>query len=197
MVGCLSLILFESLVGRRESEKFGIEFASNIQSIVAGKEGILQILSILPGEVGTKYRQEAAKLVLAFLEAPAELAIAAIDRIDNESDLKRVQARVEAKISNKNLNAAIQSAGGSCFAAVANINNIAILGGNAKQVARGVKKTRDGLSAAELSALNLTQIYEQQAIESSPDRGDNKILAKCKTIADIMATAQKSILALN
>jgi hypothetical protein len=166
---------------------------------VAGKEGILQILSILPGEVGTKYRQEAAKLVLAFLEAPAELAIAAIDRIDNESDLKRVQARVEAKISNKNLNAAIQSAGGSCFAAVANINNIAILGGNAKQiqVARGVKKTRDGLSAAELSALNLTQIYEQQAIESSPDRGDNKILAKCKTIADIMATAQKSILALN
>jgi hypothetical protein len=166
---------------------------------VADKAATLQILNLLPGLAGKKYRQEAAKLVLAFLDAPADLAIAAIDRIKNESDLKRVKARVDAKVSNKNLNAAIQSAGGSCFAAVANINNIAILGGTAKQIqaARGVKKTRDGLSAVELSMLNATEIHEQQAIESSGDRGDNKILAKCKTIAEIMAEANKCILALS
>jgi hypothetical protein len=166
---------------------------------VADKEGILRILNLLPGLAGKLYRQEAAKIVLAFYDAPAELAIAAIDRIEDDFDLKRVQARIEAKISNKNLNAAIQSAGGSCFATVANINNIAILGGTAKQIqlARGVKKTRDGLTAAELSMIAATENHEQQAIESSPDRGDNRILSKCKTIADIMAQANRSILALS
>jgi hypothetical protein len=166
---------------------------------VAGKEGTLKILNLLPGFAGEKYREEAAKIVLAFLDAPAELAIATIDRIENEIDLKRVKARIDAKVSNKNLNAAIQSAGGSCFAAVANINNLAILGGTAKQIqqARGVKKTRDGLTAAELSMLNATEIHEQQAIEFSPDRGDNKILSKCRTIASIMAEANRSILALS
>jgi hypothetical protein len=178
---------------------FGGKGGAAKKTIVITKEETLQILSTLPGVAGKKYRQEAAKLVLAFLDAPAELAIAAIDRIEDESDLKRVKARIDAKVSNKNLNAAIQSAGGSCFAAVANINNIAILGGTAKQIqlARGVKKTRDGLTASELSMLNATEIHEQQAIEFSLDRGDNAIIAKCKTIAEIMAEANRSILALS
>lgn len=178
---------------------FGGKGGAAKKTPVANKEQILQVLSALPGAAGKRYRQEAAKIVLAFFDAPAELALAAIDRTENPVDLKRIQARVDAKVSNKALNSAIQSAGGTCFAAVANINNIAIVGATAKEIQaiRGVKKTRDGLSSAELAMLNATEIYEQQAISSNNIKGDNSIILKCQSIADIMASARISVLALS
>jgi hypothetical protein len=157
---------------------------------IVDRQGVLQILGLLPGIVGKKYRQEAAKIVLAFYQAPESLAIAAIDRTEDPEALKRIEQRVKTKISNKGLNSAISQAGGTCFAAVANINNIAIVGGTAKQIqaARGVKKTRDGLSRIELAMLETAELLEQEAIEEERVRGDHQIISTCKNVATTMAS---------
>ncbi len=47
---------------------------------VADKSTALQILGLLPGKAGDKYRKEAADLMLAWYESPADLAISAIER---------------------------------------------------------------------------------------------------------------------
>ena len=154
------------------------------------KEGILYILALLPGTAGKSYRSAAAKIVLAFYEAPESLANAIIDRTEDPEALKRIEQRVKAKISNKGLNFVISQAGGTCFAAVADINNIAILGGTAKQIraARGVKQTRDGLSRIELAMLETAELLEQEAIEEDRVRGDRQIISTCKNVATTMAS---------
>jgi hypothetical protein len=162
----------------------------NRTTLVAGKTAILQILGLLPGAAGKKYRQEAARLVLAFYQAPESLANAIIDRTEDPEALKRIEQRLKTKISNKGLNSAISQAGGTCFAAVADINNIAIVGGTAKQIqaARGVKKTRDGLSRIELAMLETAELLEQEAIEEERVRGDRQIISTCKNVATTMAS---------
>jgi len=125
-----------------------------------------------------------------YLEGDAGLAIEIIDRNNNPEDLKRIEQRIKTKISNKGLNSAISQAGGTCFAAVADINNIAIVGGTAKQIqaARGVKKTRDGLTRIELAMLETAELLEQEAIEEERVRGDRQIISTCKNVATTMAS---------
>jgi hypothetical protein len=117
-------------------------------------------------------------------------AIEIIDRTQDPEALKRIEQRVKTKISNKGLNSAISQAGGTCFAAVADINNVAIVGGTAKQIqaARGVKKTRDGLSRIELAMLETAELLEQEAIEEDRVRGDFQIISTCKNVAQTMAS---------
>ena len=169
---------------------FGGKGGAAKKTLVASKAEVLQILAVLPGLAGKKYRREAARIVLAYLQAPEDLANAIIDRTEDPEALKRIEQRVKTKISNKGLNSAISQAGGTCFAAVADINNIAILGGTAKQIqaARGVKKTRDGLSRIELAMLETTELLEQEAIEEDRVRGDRQIISTCKNVATTMAS---------
>lgn len=57
------------------------------------KEDAYYILGLLPGEVGRKYRQQAAKLFIRFLDNPAQLANELIGRLD-EQQQKLLEARL-------------------------------------------------------------------------------------------------------
>ena len=63
---------------------------------VADREGIAYIVGLLPGAVGRAYREAAAKVFLAYLDASPELAENIIDRAKPE-DLDRIQKRLISK----------------------------------------------------------------------------------------------------
>lgn len=68
---------------------------------VTDREGILQIIGLLPGTVGKKYRKEAAKLFLQFLDVPEEVAKQAILKLQDSEKVSEVEEA--AKRQNKYL----------------------------------------------------------------------------------------------
>lgn len=57
---------------------------------VLDKEGLLQVIGLLPGAAGEKYREGAKNLVLGLLDNPAEVAKSAIDKIDNSKEIEDI-----------------------------------------------------------------------------------------------------------
>jgi hypothetical protein len=134
---------------------------------VAGKEGILQILGLLPGAVGRRYRAEAAKLVLAFYEAPEELAIAAFDRITDKKTIQRTQARIDGIAIRRLETNAFANTGLITehwqYAALTNATYQGLLGGTAKELRerKGLKpkeNLRDTLDDVSLAAISLSEL---------------------------------------
>ena len=58
---------------------------------VCNKQTALEIIGLLPGVVGAKYRREAAKLFLQFLEVPEEVAKQAILKLVDQEKLDEVE----------------------------------------------------------------------------------------------------------
>ena len=61
--------------------------------VAKDKEAAVHILSLLPGEVGRKYREQSAKLFTKFLEDPAALVGDLAERLDEDQ-----QAKLEARL---------------------------------------------------------------------------------------------------
>lgn len=135
-----------------------------------------------------------AEIFQKYLVADVDLAIDIIDRNNNPEDLKRIEQRARAKVSNRGLNGAIKLCDGEkSYAVVANINNIAVTGRTAKEIklARGVKQTRDGLTTFELSMLEAAENLEEAALRSNRPRGDSAIVATCQEVANDISTLVK------
>ena len=64
---------------------------------VTNKEGALYIIGLLPGAVGRKYREEAAKLFLAYLDDPAKLGRIAVDRASTPEQVKQIESAARRK----------------------------------------------------------------------------------------------------
>lgn len=64
---------------------------------VISKKGALILLGLLPGEVGSKYREDAATLMLAYIEEPEELARLAIDKISDHKKLELLEGHIESR----------------------------------------------------------------------------------------------------
>ena len=64
--------------------------------VTKDKEAAYYILGLLPGAVGRKYREQAAKLFTRFLEDPAGLAEALVGRL-TEDEAQRLEARLAGK----------------------------------------------------------------------------------------------------
>lgn len=64
--------------------------------VVKDKEAAYYILGLLPGAAGKHYREQAAKLFVAYLENPAQLASELVERMSGE-DTDWLEARLNAK----------------------------------------------------------------------------------------------------
>jgi hypothetical protein len=125
---------------------------------VSDKEGILYILALLPGTAGKKYRAAAAKIVLAFYEAPEDLAIAAFDRIQDPKKIQRTIARIESIATRKLETAAFAATGfvteGRQYAELTNATYEGFYGKTAQELKseRGLSKKdslRDALDSED------------------------------------------------
>jgi hypothetical protein len=155
---------------------FGGKGGAAKKTIVITKEETLQILSTLPGVAGKKYRQEAAKLVLAFLDAPEDLAIAAFDRITDKKKIAQTQARIEGIAARKLETNAFQSTGLISqpwqYGSLTNATYEGLLGADAKtlKIEMGLKpkeSLRDNLDDVSLAAIRLSELVAAKKAASA------------------------------
>jgi hypothetical protein len=148
---------------------------------VADKEGILQILGLLPGAVGKKYRAEAARLVLAFYEAPEELAIAAFDRITDPKKIQKTKARIDGIAIRKLETNAFADTGLITehwqYGDLTNATYQGLLGGTAKELKaeKGLKprdSLRDSLDDVSLAAISLSELVAAKKAATAKTFGE-------------------------
>jgi hypothetical protein len=155
---------------------FGGKGGAAKKTIVITKEETLQILGTLPGVAGKKYRQEAAKLVLAFLDAPEELAVAAFDRITDKKKIAQTQARIDGIAARKLETNAFQESGlvtqGWQYGSLTNATYEGLLGSDAKtlKIEMGLKakeSLRDNLDDVSLAAIRLSELVAAKKAASA------------------------------
>jgi len=148
------------------------------QTPVADRAGILQIIGLLPGAVGRSYREAAAKVFIAYLDASPELAGDIIDRATPE-DLRRIEKRLQGKKIRVAFTHVLQDHGvqeGGQFGACTNAIYRPLLGADAKTLRdqRGLVKkdnVRDSMTDVELAAVMLAESLATQEIESNNRQG--------------------------
>lgn len=99
------------------------------------KEDAYYILGLLPGTVGRKYREQAAKLFVNFLEDPSSVAVAAVERMTDE-ERERLEARLKG-IRTRHAFTDVLKAHGvvqSGYAYCTNAIYVPILGADARQL---------------------------------------------------------------
>lgn len=145
---------------------------------VAGREGILYIIGLLPGAVGRSYREASAKVFLAYLDASPELAGDIIDRATPE-DLKKIEARLRGKQVRIHFTQVLQDHGvveGWQFGACTNAVYRPLLGADAATLKkqRGLAKSdnlRDSMSLREIAATMFAEAESQSRIEDKNLQG--------------------------
>ena len=160
---------------------------------VCDRQTALEIIGLLPGAVGKKYREDAAQLFLQFLDFPEEIAKRAISRLKTETQVEEVQEALERRQkyigSYHPLMAFMQELGaeGVHFAATNSANNDYV----------DIKGSRTGnTSPRQEKELTVLQIMQQLSLEDkqaeimmSKDPGweaaDTTIVQGAKTLAHI------------
>jgi hypothetical protein len=156
---------------------------------VADREGILQILGLLPGAVGRKYRAEAAKLVLAFYDAPEELAIAAFDRITDKRTIQKTKARIDG-IAVRKIETNVFASTGLVteswqYGALTNATYQGLLGSTASELKAqmGLKpkeSLRDSLDDVSLVAISLSELVAAKKAASAKTFGELRELTRAQ-----------------
>lgn len=159
-------------------DKYKFEGRGQRPTPVANREGILQIIGLLPGAVGKSYRESAAKIFIAFLDASPELAESVIDRAKPE-DLDRIEKRLKSKKIRVGFTRTLQEHGvtlGWQFGVCTNEIYKPVLGGDASKLkeSRGLLKQdnlRDSLEDVELIAVMLAEEIAQKQIKTENLQG--------------------------
>jgi hypothetical protein len=182
---------FPEVVAKCDNLKF--KGAGQRNTPVTDKEGALYIIGLLPGAIGKKYRAEAAKLVLQYLEDPEALAKSAIDRIEDPEALERVKERAEGKQVRLGFTQTLKDRGVTGIGYATNTN--AIYKGTLGTTAGHLKDTlqvtnpRDGLSTTELMAIKFAEHLAQEKMKEVNARGNKETTACSKLAADTVGEA--------
>lgn len=156
--------------------------AGQRETPVMDKEGLLELIGLLPGAVGNAYRQGAAKLVLGLLENPAELAKVSIDRIDDQKELEDVAAIAHRKYLEKYhpLMNELKNRGalGTTYQHVNFINTKTCLGKTPQLIKaeRGGKTAREHATSSELIRLQMLQDLQHGGIVKKDAQGHAAML---------------------
>jgi hypothetical protein len=155
-----------------------------------------KILAVLPTEAGRDYREASAELVTAWLENPALIAAAAIDRITDPAELSRLETRAKSKKSAIGLSGTILSAGASkkALSRIHDINNVAVTGRTAEEnkAETGLRLHRDGMTEPELAAMHLIQTLEIQVTTDRKLEGDGAVIGgSLEVVGDVSPVLKK------
>lgn len=157
---------------------------------VISKEDALYLLGLLPGAMGKSYREAAAKLVLAYLESPAELASAAIKRIEDPQQLKETASEAYAKYINKYhpLMGEIKKRGGigpTTYQHANTVNTKTCMGKepNLIKAERGGLTARDKATDIELTRLAVLQDLEVGNIKQKDSQGHTELSSAINEVA--------------
>ncbi len=180
----------------RITDRFKFDGRGQKETPVAGREGILQIIGLLPGAIGQAYRAEAAKVFLQFLDASPELAESVIDRAKPE-DLKRIEARLRGRQIRVKFCDTLMAHGvteGWQFAACTDATYVALFDATAKglrqQRGLSVKATpRETMSTVELAAVYMAEALADEVITAENRQGFRPCKDACLDAGDDVRTA--------
>lgn len=149
---------------------------------VASKITIIEIISLLPGEVGGETRKAASELLLKYIEAPDELAKIAIDRITDTGKLKDVHEMAFRKYINHYhpLMGEIKKRDGlspTTYQHVNSLNTRACMGAEPAMIKaeRGGKTAREHATSEELSRLAVLQELQCCGLRKENAQGHSEI----------------------
>lgn len=131
------------------------------------KEDAYVILGLLPGAVGRKYREDAAKLFVAYLDNPAGLAESLVERIDQD-ERDRLEARLNSKRTRSTFSDHLKEAGvhtwgyGRCTNAIYE----PVLGADAKTLKQQTADTK-GLPLTRVNPRDHMSIKELNDVETA------------------------------
>lgn len=152
------------------------------------KEDAYYILGLLPGAVGRKYRDQAAKLFVAYLEDPAGLADQLTDRLSQEQR-NWLEARLAGKRRGRYpLTQTLKEVGvtGIGYALCTNAVYEPVLGANAKTLKQQlaaehslpltkVKNPRDHMNIKQLGDLEVAERIAAGQVKRSGARGNKEV----------------------
>jgi hypothetical protein len=130
------------------------------QTRVTNKEGLVYILSLLPGAVGHDIREDAAHLIVRYMEGDPSLAEEMIDKQDDPDTLQRLALWAKGKGVRSLLTRTIQAHGGesskqgpNTYQTVSSMFNRVITKHSSKEIQTytGERATRDGLPSIHLT----------------------------------------------
>ena len=163
---------------------------------VVNKETALEILGLLPGATGRKYREIAAKLVLAYLQNPESLADLAVERMEQIGDiegLERHKARVDGKVKRIQFTDSLRDRGvkGNQYATITNEMTKETLGMSATEIklARNVKNAREAMDEFELAAIGASESLAKALMFKKKAQGFKECQTECLTASTSVKNA--------
>jgi len=135
-----------------------------------------------------RWRARAQELLAGYLAGDVHLAAEIAERNPDAEKRRWLSARLESTEARKRFMSTIAKHGGegSIFQQVSSLSNRSVLNMNsaAFRKERGVKDTRDGMTASELMRLTYLETASAQAIEAHAARGNDQILELHRKNAD-------------
>lgn len=160
---------------------------------VADKDTILEIIGLLPGAIGDRYRREAANLFRKYLEGDSSLTESLIDRTDDPEELNRLEKRIEGKKIRSNLMQELRNRGLKTkyqYGACTNALYQPLLGDKAPLIKQEKNlpdycSLRDSMSAEELASVSFAEMAAQKKIKRNNYQGYKDCRYAC-TVAGYM-----------
>lgn len=135
-----------------------------------------------------RWRERAQSLLTGYLEGDVTLAAEIAERNPDAEKRRWLSARLESTEARKRFMSTVAKHGGQgeVFRQVSSLSNRSVLNMNsaAFRRERGVRDTRDGMTAAELMRLTYLETASAQAIEAHGARGNEQILGLHRKNAD-------------
>lgn len=154
---------------------------------VCNEELAYEICMLLPGQVGKKFRKEAAEVFYQYIKADINLVDNIIQRTENTNDLEWAKERIEGRIVRLDFTAELKRR---------NVSNIGI-GYNTNEIYRGLfdktakelkeelqcKNTRDNLSLEELTAVRFSEQQAKNLMNKNNSIGDFDTAKDSRTVS--------------
>lgn len=165
--------------------------------VASTKEAAYQILGLLPGAVGRKYREQAAKLFVRFLEDPKGLAADIADSLP-AADQAWLEARLTGKRTRGQFTDTLKHHGveGAGYAVCTNAVYEPLLGGTAAQLKADIAertglpikavKPRDHFDVHQLSDLRVTEQVIAGQMGLADVRGNREAERYCRGVSRFM-----------
>lgn len=167
---------------------------------IAGKKTVINIMQMLPGIAGDKFRAATAELVLGYLNADIEIAHSIIDRNTNPQELQRLAVRAQGKVARHGYTSTLAYHGvhGEGFSKCTDAINVPILGAKSSVVKKemGLKKEdnlRDNLPSASLSALMFAELGAEKMIKDKDAWGNAECELLSNKAGNIVANALRQM----
>lgn len=168
---------------------------------VMNRAGVIELMQVLPGEVGAKFRRQTAQLIIRYLDGDVSLADEVMDRAaakGKHEDIERHIARSKGIIARKQFTSACKRHGvyGPGYSQVTNAIYHGCFNKNAKELRkeRGLKPKQNfrefGANTSELIAFSAIEIAASNGMDSHDAYGNDQCAQvtykAAKAIAKIM-----------